>query len=61
MPDEVHAGSVNRPNRTRGRNVPDGYLQSDHDEFVQNKLSERNGNDVQELVLEQDQGHDHNC
>ena len=40
--------------------VPDGDLQRDHDEFVKDQRSERNGDDVQKLVLEQNEGYDHN-
>ena len=40
-------------------NLPCRDFQCNHDEFVQNKSRKRNRDDIQKLVLEQNQGHDH--
>lgn len=40
-------------------NVPCGNLQSDHDQLVDDQSSERDRDNVQELVLEEEEGHDH--
>lgn len=40
-------------------NVPDRDFESDHDEFVQDEGGEGDGDDVEELVLEEDEGDDH--
>ena len=40
--------------------VPRSNLQSNHYELVQDERGERNRNNIQKLVLEQDQRHDHN-
>ena len=61
VPEDVRISQSTAPlTEPGGRIVPDGYLQSNHDKLVQNERSERDRNDVQELVLKQDQGHDHN-
>ena len=39
--------------------LPDRDLQCDHDELIEDQRRERNGNDVQKLVLEQNEGYDH--
>ena len=39
--------------------VPRCNFQGNHDELVENECCKRNGHDVQELVLEKKERHDH--